>query len=176
MRIRFAFLCGVLTLLAFSASAVSAAAAPESLGAFSGWETYRMREKTEATCFMMAAPAKSSYAATKKEIRRDDVLLMVTLRPTENIHPVISFEAGYAFRKGSEVKITIGKSCYSLFTSGDTAWARTPGLDRELAAAIARENEALVEGVSASGRKSRDTFSLKGSALALKAVQKGCGQ
>ena len=76
---------------------------------------------------------------TKEEgdyTRRDKTATLVIHRPAEKSFNVVSVEAGYTYKKGSEVKVTIGGTVVSLFTRGGFAWAKDSKTDRDLVQAM----------------------------------------
>ena len=103
----------------------------------------------------MSQPTKSAAFRNGKavEVRRGDIFMMIAIRPADGVTNEVSFLGGYPFKKGSEVKASIGNDNFTLFTEGETAWA--PG------------STAKIEGVSSRGTKTVDTFSLAGFTAAL---------
>jgi hypothetical protein len=77
---------------------------------------------------------------------------MVTHRPGEKIANVVSFIEGYPLKEGSEVSLYIGGVKFDLFTKGDSAWARTPELDKSIVEAMAKGKQAIVKSTSQKGK------------------------
>ena len=77
----------------------------------------------------MSQPTKSAAFRNGKavEVRRGDIFMMIAIRPADGVTNEVSFLGGYPFKKGSEVKASIGNDNFTLFTEGETAWAPTRG-------------------------------------------------
>jgi hypothetical protein len=115
-------------------------------------------------------PKKSEPASGK----RRHPLAMVTHRPGEKIANVVSFIEGYPLKDGSEVSLDIGGAKFDLFTKGDSAWARTPELDRAIVETMSKGKQAVVKGTPQKGPATIDTYSLAGFAQALALIDKAC--
>ena len=68
---------------------------------------------------------------------------MVTHRTDEKIENVVSFVEGYPLKEGADVALDIGGAKFDLFAKDDSAWARTPDLDKAIVDALAKENKRL---------------------------------
>lgn len=154
-------------------------AAPESLGKYGYWSTYKMMEGQNPVCYMSitakAPAAKQTKDKKQKAIRRGDVVLMITHRPAEGATDVISYAAGTKFRPASDVAFKMGDRSFSLFTQGDTAWARDQATDKAVAAALRSSSTVTVTGIAANESSIADTVNLKGMAEAYYAIGKACG-
>jgi hypothetical protein len=178
--LHFSFVAG----LAFSISSVghaesskkpdTAAQSPagtpaERLGGLA-WRAYAYSEKSGKVCYLAGEPKKSVPAGGK----RKHPLAMVTHRPGEKIANVVNFIEGYPLKEGSEVSLDIGRANFDLFTKGDSAWARTPELDKAIVEAMAKGKQAIVKGTPEKGPATTDTYSLVGFAQALALIDKAC--
>jgi hypothetical protein len=134
------------------------------------WTAYAYREKSGNVCYLAGEPKKSEPAG----VRRKHPLAMVTHRPGEKIANVVSFIEGYPLKEGSEVSLDIGGAKFDLFTKDDSAWARTPELDKSIVEAMAKGKQAIVKGAPQKGRATTDTYSLAGFAEALALIDKAC--
>ncbi len=153
-------------------------AAPESLGKYGYWSAYKMMEGQNPVCYMSItakAPETVSKDKKKKVTRRGDVVLMITHRPSEGVTDVISYAAGAKFRAASDVNLKMGDRSFSLFTQGDTAWARDQVTDKAVAAALRVSSSVTVTGIAANETPIADTVNLKGVAEAYYAIGKACG-
>jgi hypothetical protein len=101
-------------------------------------------------------------------------LAMITHRPGEKIANVVSFVEGYPLKEGSEASLDIGGAKFDLFTKGDSAWARTPELDKSIVEAMTKGKQATVKGMPQKGSTTTDTYSLAGFAQALALIDKAC--
>lgn len=151
-----------------------AATAPKLLGKFGYWSAYQMFEGENPVCYM-SITAKPPVKKGEKKAKRGDVVLMVTHRPSENALDVISYAAGAKFKSASDVTFKINGKDYSLFTQGDTAWARDQAGDRAIVGALRSVGSATVAGTLANGAALADTVNLKGMPDAYYAIGKACG-
>jgi len=157
-------------LLCILAGAGSPASAEISLSKYADWEAFTERENGKLVCFMGAVPTKSRGKYTK----RGQTFLLITHRPAEKSKNVISLQAGYTFKKTSEVELVIGKSKFKLFTDGPWAFASNADTDNKLVESMIRGAALIVRGISSRGTLTTDTYSLKGFTAAYKAIGKAC--
>jgi hypothetical protein len=156
--------------IAKKSAASSPTTASERLGTVESWTAYSYREKSGKVCYLAGEPQKSEPANGK----RRQPLAMVTHRSGENIANVVSFVEGYPLKEGSDASLDVGGAKFELFTKGDSAWARTPELDKTIVEAMAKGRQAVLKGVSQKGRSTTDTYSLAGFAQALALIDKAC--
>ena len=143
--------------------------APTELGEFKDWTAYFYKEGKNTVCYMASTPKKDegNYKT------RGDIYAIVTHRPADKSYNVVNFVAGYPYKKGQ--KVVIGTTSFNnLFTSGDNAWAPDNATDKKLVDAMKRGERMIVEGVSARGTKTKDTYSLAGFSGAYKAISEKC--
>lgn len=167
------FFAKLLVLLAtfFLVNTAVHAADPESVGEFGDWTAYVYMEEGNKACYMLSKPIKEEGNYTK----RGNVYALITHRPAEKSKNVFSFVAGYPFKADSEVAVNIGAQRFKLFTQNETAWAPDSATDNKLVAAVRGGNQMVVNGTSAQGTATTDTFSLKGSSAAYAEISKECG-
>ncbi len=158
---------GILPLICATAHAAS----PQKIGQYKDWTAYHFTENNGKVCYMVSQPkkAKGNYS------KRGNIFAVVTHRPAEKSKNVFSYIAGYDYKPGSEVKVSIGKQHFTLFTQGDSAWAIDNATDNRITNAIKRGSSLTVEGTSSRGTKTVDTFGLSGSSSAYKAISSKCG-
>jgi Invasion associated locus B (IalB) protein len=147
-----------------------AATPSERLGAAASWTAYAYKEKSGRVCYLTGEPQKHERAGRKHK----NPLAMVTHRPGEKIANVVSFVEGYPLKEGSDVSLDIGGAKFDLFTKGDSAWARTPELDKAIVEAMEKGKQVVVKGVPQNGQPTTDTYSLAGFAQALALIDKAC--
>ncbi len=138
------------------------------LGTFGDWEAYR--DAREGFCYAGSKPQKSEGKYTQ----RGDVFVLVTHRPKEKSYNVVSFDAGYVFKDGSEATATVGAQSFALFGQGEQAWTRDGNGDTQLVKAMRAGAILVVKGTSARGTATVDTYSLTGVSAALDAIDKAC--
>jgi hypothetical protein len=159
--------------IGFLLALVSVAAAqegPKPVGTFERWTAYSYAERGQPVCYAAASPAKSDGKLAK----RGDVFMLVTHRPGQKTLDVVSFVAGYPFKKGDQAELTIGKDTFKLFTEQARAWAPDDKTDHAIVQAMAKGNEMAVRGNPERGAAMTDIFSLKGFAKAYEAIGKAC--
>ncbi len=159
----------------FSCASLMAAkdtsAAPKQLGKFGDWTAYVMTQNGANVCYMVTFPEKKEGNYNK----RGDVYTLVTHRPKDKVFNVVSLQAGYGFAKGATVVATIDGKEFKLFGEDETAWAPNT-LDKELTDAMSKGSRMVVTGKSQRGTETKDTYSLKGSVHALRAINRACGR
>lgn len=156
---------------AFVGSSPSFAADPKPIGQFGDWTSYYLMEGGSKVCYMVSKPvsAKGNYT------NRGEIFALITHRPSENTKDVFSYITGYTYKQGSDATVKIDGRKYILFTQDDTAWAPDASADSALAKAIRSGSKMTVQGTSSRGTLTTDTYSLKGSGAAYKAISKECG-
>lgn len=152
-------------------STASLAAQPEQLGKFGDWTAYTLSEGGSKVCYMVSKPvqAKGNYT------NRGEIFALITHRPSENTKNVFSYITGYTYKQDSEATISVDSKKYILFTQDDTAWTPDAAADNALADAIRKGSKMVVQGTSSRGTLTTDTYSLKGSGSAYKAISDSCG-
>ena len=160
----------IVLLLCFLVGIDTPALAEISLGKHTDWEAFKARENGKLVCYMGAVPTKSQGKYTK----RGRTFLLITHRTAEKSKNVISLQAGYTFKKTSEVELVIGKSKFKLFTDGPWAFASNADTDNKLVESMIRGAALIVRGISSRGTQTTDTYSLKGFTAAYKAIGKAC--
>ncbi len=144
----------------------------ETLGEFRDWEAYSFTENGNKVCYMVSTPTQSQGNFED----RADTYLMVTHRPAQGNKDVVSVIAGYPYKDDSEVIVNIDGTKHRLFTHEDSAWAPDKEMDRTLVQRMKRGRRMVVEGTSARGTRTSDTYSLLGFTAANRAIDKACDQ
>lgn len=150
---------------------VAQASEPQLLSTHGDWSAYTFKENGNKVCYMASTPRKAEGNYTK----RGEIYALITHRPAENTKDVFSYIAGYDYKVDSDVKLKISSKEFTLFTQDDTAWAPDSETDRDLAKSVKGGSTMIIRGMSRRGTKTTDTFSLKGSTAAYKAISKACG-
>lgn len=158
--------------IVFATLLAAAPAHAEILGEHADWVASKVTEQGQPACMMSSSPQKDEGNYTQ----RGDIFAIITHRPAEKRVGEVSFQAGYPYKAGSSVTVTIdGKTTFSLFTQGGFAWTREALDDRNLVAAMRAGNTMVVKGTSSRGTLTTDTYSLSGFTAAYSAIGQACG-
>ena len=165
-----------LSLSAVASVAIGLAAAPafaaqQTLGSFQDWTAFSDGAERR-TCYIGSVPKKKEGAYTV----RGETYVLATHRPGEKVFGEVSVEAGYTYKPGSEVEITVDGQNFKLFTQGGNAWAYDEKGDRALLEAMRAGRQMVVKGTSSRGTLTTDTYSLAGFSAALQSIDKACGR
>lgn len=167
------FLLSVFSVFLVSFAGAAPSSAPKMIGEYDDWVAYYHKDAGGIVCYMASTPKKDEGKYTK----RGDIYAVVTHRPSEKSFDVINFSAGYTYKPDTAVTVKIGSQTFNkLFTSGDKAWAVSERVDQELVAAMKRGSRMIVNGTSAKGTATKDTYSLAGFGSAYKAISAKCGK
>jgi hypothetical protein len=142
------------------------------INVFNDWSAFTEKENGKTFCYIGSLPEKMEGKYTQ----RGDVLILVTHRPAEKSFDVISIQAGYIYRKESEVEVIIGERRFELFTKGGNAWVEDLKIERQMVAAMKGGTTMVVKGTSSRGTLTTDTYSLAGFTAAYGAMGKACGK
>lgn len=163
-----ALLTGLATAMALPPAAL--AQEVKTIGKFRDWTAYTHDEGGNEVCYVATSPEKEEGNYS----RRGEVFAIVSHRPAEGARNVVSFIAGYPFKDGSEVSVSIdGRREFTLFTHGDAAWAYDED-DTKLVEAMKAGGRMVVKGTSSRGTLTTDTYSLMGFTNAHGAITRAC--
>src|SRR5690606_15245808 len=79
----------------------ASAAEPTLIGTYSDWSAFTFTEDGKKVCFMASQPQKAEGNYSK----RGEVFALITHRPQDNNFDVVSFVAGYTYKKNSDVTV-----------------------------------------------------------------------
>lgn len=149
---------------------VAKTSAPQAklIGEFEDWQALTYKEKSGETCYVASLPKKSEGHQSKP----GETNILVTHWPSQKSYGVVSVAAGYDYKKESDVEVTVGTDKFKLYTQGKRAWSRD---DAAVVKAFKAGKDAVVQGISAKGAKTKDTYSLSGFTKAYDAASKACG-
>ena len=137
---------------------------------FDDWSAFASADKSQKVCYMASAPKKKDPAVKK----RGDAYITISHSPATKSIGVLSIRSGYAFKKGSEVEVTIGTETVRMFTEAGYAWTYDPKDDRRMLQAMKGAKDLSVKGTAENGTATKDTYSLKGIKAAHEAINKAC--
>lgn len=164
-----ALLASLLFATTFGAAALAADAVE--LGHFGAWKALTFNEDGRGkVCFMSSKPEKQEGKFTK----RGDVAVFITHWAADGTRDVVSVSIGYPFKAGSKLTVTIDGKDHGMATDGEMAWAADSATDKAISEGIRKGSKMTVKGVSARGTATTDTYSLKGTGDAYKAITSAC--
>jgi hypothetical protein len=170
------FLILICLFIAFSSTsrALADAATPVLIGNYGGkkgWNAYHFHDKGGEVCFMSRAPEKQEGKFKK----RGPVFFFVTRYSGGKDSNVVSVANGYDFKPKSPVTLSIKGKKFSLFPQGDMAWTKDQTEDNAVLKELLAGASMTVKGMSGRGTNTTDTYSLKDSTEAYRAITKECG-
>ena len=127
-------------------------------------------------CYTVSKPQSTKNTRGGKEVtvKRGEIYLYTTFKPSENVSGLVSFTGGYPFAPDSTVSVQIGDDKFDMFVSGEWAWPNAKD-DARLMAAMKKGARAVLTARSARGTQTQDTFSLSGYTAATDAARSACG-
>ena len=160
-----------LLLFSFAGKALAGPDGPRMSSKHNDWAVYVYEDNGHKVCFMTSQPTKSAGKYTK----RGEIHAFVTHWTEDGSKNVFNIIAGYPIKTGSVVTVTIDGKKFSLPTiKGETAWAADQATDNALAEALQRGSTMVVKGTSQRGTLTTDTYSLRGTTAAYKALNSAC--
>lgn len=147
--------------------------------------TNRVAANTDWAVFVDGQPKECWAVSSPKEtvntrdgrtvaVRRGDILLFVTYRPSQGVAAEVAFTGGYPFADGSTVSLDVSGTKFDLFTDGEWAYPATPEDDTKIVTAMKAGAEAVLVGQSSRGTVTTDTFSLLGFTATVEEADKRC--
>lgn len=140
------------------------------LGKFDQWTAYTFTEDGGKVCFMASAPTKSEGKYTT----RGEVMAFVTHRVKSKSFDEFQIIAGYEYKADVKVALQIDKNTIELTPKDDNATADSPEIDKKIVETLRNGSSMIVKGTSKKGTPTVDTYSLKGSTAAYKAITAAC--
>lgn len=160
-----------LAIMLMTKTAIAATDEPQLLDKYQEWSAYSFNDQGKKSCFMSSQPQRQEGKFTK----RGKVFMFITHWPGEKTMNVVSLAAGYPYKEGSKVTVTIdGKDFSMSILKDEMAWTADQASDDALTAAIRKGSKMTVKGTSKRGTLTTDTYSLDGSADAYDAISREC--
>ena len=138
---------------------------------FKDWSAYAATG-TPKVCFAVAKPKDSS---PKKGIKRGPIYFYISRWPADNVVNEVSVKMGYPFPAGAKTTVTVGTAKFELFTKDEGAFVEKPDVETKLVEAMKGASVMKIDGKSARGTATSDTYSLDGLGDALDRAAKECG-
>ncbi len=136
---------------------------------YNNWSTYTA-DNSGKVCFAVSQPNSS----TPKNVRRGPIYFYVSHYPADKVTGEISVKMGYPFPPGGKVTVTIGNDKFELFTKDEGAFVEKTEDEAKLVEALKAGSSMKIQGRSARGTNTSDTYSLGGSTDALERLEKEC--
>ena len=136
---------------------------------FKDWSAYAVAGSPKV-CFAVAKPKES----TPKAVKRGPIFFYISRWPEDNVVEEVSVKMGYPFAEGAKVTATIGNAKFELFTKDEGAFVEKSDMEDKLVEAMKSGSTMKVQGRSARGTNTTDTYSLKGLSDALDRAAKEC--
>jgi hypothetical protein len=155
--------------LILAAGAMPASAQPRAIGQFQDWAVFTEERGDDLICFA----ASRANDAAPRNVRHGDVWFHVTFWRSGAAREQPSLRAGYDFDSGSNPRLSIGRSQWTLFTSGGEAFANDAD-DPRIVEAVRRGAQMRVEARSARSTNVSYRFSLRGSSNAIDRAAQAC--
>ncbi len=153
----------------------------ESVAAFRDWTVFNPPGDPKE-CFIVSPPTSTKARRGNQDVtstvKRSDIRLFVTIRPSQGVDREISYTSGYPLAPDSTVDVRIGSGSFALNVGTDDtdewAWPPSKDKDAEIVAAMRRGSAATLVARSARGTVTTDEFSLLGFSAALEKAQELC--
>jgi len=126
--------------------------------------------KDDDWCYVGSLPLKTDLPSTKK--RGDNYILVYKIIGSED--NIVQVEAGYSYNLKKEITVKIDNTAFSFYStedSSETAWTNDDG---KVIYAMKKGLELILNGVSARGTVTNDTYTLKGFTAAINQLNKDC--
>jgi hypothetical protein len=157
--------------LLFATSLCLPAQAQTFISTSGDWNAFHDGTGRDKVCYVASLPK----SMAPQNVQRGKTYILITHRPAEKTRNVFEFRAGYPYREGSEVELSIdGNKPFKLFTDDGAAWAIDAKTDSEISDAMKKGNALTIVGISSRGTKTTDTYSLTGITAALGAIDREC--
>jgi len=140
------------------------------LGDHKDWSAYTTSQGDNKLCFTISKPKNVS----PKPNDYKQSYLYITHKPNENIKNEINFVAGFEFAPNSNASINVGGQLYPLFVKGDAAWLDDVSKANNLVGQMRAGSILTISGLTVTGVKITQTFSLSGVTAASRAIDRAC--
>lgn len=163
------------------------------IGEYEDWSAYSFRDgENNLICYMLSEPIQQEFyecpagevpgthcpQVEAHQVKREFTYAIIRHMPYRLSLDVPSFDIGYTFKEGSfsKVSVVVGTDTFefSLITQNNNSWTFSNEDDKRLTEKIRDGRTMKVEGISSRGTYTVDTYSLRGSRDALKAIDESC--
>lgn len=146
------------------------------VGANTDWSVFVEGDPKE--CWAVSQPKETVNTRDGRvvAVRRGDILMFVTWRPSAGVAGEVAFTGGYPFAPDSTVSLDISGTTFELPVDGEWAYPASPEQDAQIVAAMKQGAQAVVVGRSSRGTTTTDTFSLLGFTASVEDAAARCAQ
>ncbi|MGH6736454.1 MAG: invasion associated locus B family protein [Methyloceanibacter sp.] len=137
---------------------------------YGSWSAYTATGSPKV-CFIVSQPSESA----PKNVRRGPIYFYISHYPADKVTGEISVKMGYPFAAGAKTTVTVGNDKFELFTKEEGAFVEKTEDEARLITAMRAGSSLRVQGKSARGTSTTDTYSLSGISDALDRIAKECG-
>ena len=142
---------------------------PTLLEKYKEWSAFAA-SGTPKVCFALAQPKQS----TPKGIKRGPIYFYISQWPADGVTNEVSVKMGYPFGPGAKATATVGGAKFDLFTKDEGAFVEKVETEFGLVEAMKKGSTLKIDGKSARGTATSDTYSLDGLSDALARIAKEC--
>ena len=142
---------------------------PTLLEKYKEWSAYAA-PGTPKVCFALSQPKQS----TPKGAKRGPIFFYISRWPADGVQNEVSVKMGYPFGEGAKVTANIGGTKFELFTKDEGAFVEKTEAEANLVEAMKKGSTMKIDGKSARGTATSDTYSLEGLSDALDRIAKEC--
>lgn len=118
-------------------------------------------------CFIGSAPVETDLPESKQR----GVTYILVYRINKSKDAIIQIAAGYPYKKGQNVDVTIDNVQFDFYSDDDTAWSND---DNKVIFAMKKGIKLTVKGESSRGTKTTDIYTLKGFTAAYNQLFNDC--
>ena len=118
-------------------------------------------------CFIGSAPIETDLPESKQR----GVTYILVYRINKSKDAIIQIAAGYPYKKGQNVDVTIDNVQFDFYSDDDTAWSND---DNKVIFAMKKGIKLTVNGESSRGTKTTDIYTLKGFTAAYNQLLNDC--
>jgi hypothetical protein len=136
---------------------------------FNDWTAYAAAGSPKV-CFIVTQPK----AMNPKKVKRGPVYFYISRWPGDGVVNEISIKMGYPFADGAKMTVNVGGTKFELFTKDEGGFVEKTVDEGKLVDAMKTGSSMKVEGKSARGTATSDTYSLTGISDALERIAKEC--
>ena len=118
-------------------------------------------------CFIGSAPVETDLPESKQR----GITYILVYRINKSKDAIVQIAAGYPYKKGQNVDVTIDNVQFDFYSADDTAWSND---DNKVIFAMKKGIKLTVKGESSRGTKTTDIYTLKGFTAAYNQLFNDC--